>query len=127
MLKAIVKFINGTDAFEGQAAAFVERSVNRATKVMERNVKVNTPVQEGHLRRSIRSRMTGQFSGEVYNEAVEGGKTINYAAFVEYGTAHMAPRAMFRKGVAQSEEQIKAIFGEEARKLKSTVVDTDAP
>ena len=122
-LKAVVQFLNGTDVLEGNVANFVKRAVDKSTKIMERNVKVNTPVKEGHLKRSIRSRMTGDFSGEVYNEAVEGGKQIDYAVHVEYGTKHMAPRAMFRKGVAQSEKQIEQAFADEAKKVKASVLN----
>jgi HK97 gp10 family phage protein len=116
-LKAVIKFINNRNVVNREIGKFITRAVSRSIKVMERNVKVNTPVKEGHLRRSIQSRMTGQTSGEVFNAAVEGGREINYAVHVEYGTRHMAPRAMFRKGVADSEDRIKEIFAEEARKV----------
>lgn len=118
-LKAVVQFFNGTDQLEDSVGNFVTKAVARSVKVMERNVKVRTPVVEGHLKRAIRSRTTGAFSGEVYNETVEGGQEVNYAAYVEYGTRYMAPRAMFRKGVADSESRIQQIFQEEARALKN--------
>lgn len=114
--------MNGRSGLEDNIANFVTKAVDKSTKVMERNVKVNTPVKDGHLKRSIRSRMTDAFSGEVYNEASEGGREINYAVFIEYGTRHIAPRAMFRKGVAQSEDQIISIFGQEAKNVKASVL-----
>lgn len=89
---------------------------------MTRNVKVATPVKEGHLKRSIADRMTSPFSGEVYSGATEGGKEINYAVFIEYGTRYIAPRAMFRKGVAASEDQIMQIFADQARAVKVGVL-----
>lgn len=117
-LKVIVNFFDGTAKLEKGIGKFIDTAVQKSVKLMERNVKVNTPVKEGHLRRSIRSRQVGFGKAEVYNEAVEGGKEINYAIYQEYGTRYIAPRAMFRKGVAQSEDKIKDIFREEARRVK---------
>lgn len=117
-LKITVSFNKLSGKIEKGVGRFVDRAVQKSVKVMERNVKVNTPVKDGHLRRSIRSRKTGFGQGEVYNEAVEGGREIHYAIYQEYGTKHIAPRAMFRKGVAQSEKKIKEIFAEEAAKLR---------
>lgn len=120
--KTIVQFLNGTPQLESGVSKFINRAVDKSTKIMERNVKVNTPVREGHLRRSIRSRMTGEYNGEVYNEAIEGGKEINYAVYVEFGTKYMAPRAMFRKGVAMSEDKIKQTFADEAKNVKVKIL-----
>lgn len=115
MLKAILQFKNYAKDRETDIANVIERSVGKALLVMERNIKVNTPIRSGTLARSITSKKTGFGKGEVYTASVDGGKEINYAVFVEYGTQHMAPRAMFRKGVAQSEEKISQIFAEEAK------------
>ena len=120
-LKATLKYISHLNVVNREIGKFITRAVDRSSKVMERNVKAQMHkgwgVQDGHLRRSIHSRMTSKTSGEVYNEATEGGREINYAVHVEYGTRHMAPRAMFRRGVAESEPRIKEIFKEEARKV----------
>lgn len=121
-LKAIVEYIDNSDNVRKGIRDFVDIAVKKSIKVMERNVKVNTPVKHGHLRRSIRSRMTGFGQGEVYNEAVQGGKEINYAVYMEYGTKYVAPRAMFRKGVGQSEERIQQIFKEEAKRVHDNVI-----
>lgn len=117
MLKARVDFKNYTnDAING-AGKFIEIAVGKSILLMERNIKANTPIRTGTLARSITSKKTGFGEGEVFSAPVAGGKEINYAIHVEYGTQHMAPRAMFRKGVAQSEERIKQIFAEEAQKM----------
>ena len=120
-LKAVVKFSNGTKQLETGAGEFVNNAVNKAILVMERNVKVNTPVLHGHLKRSIASRMTGFGQGEVFTNPIEGGVEINYAIHVEYGTKHMAPRAMFRKGIEQSKEKIMEIFADEAKKVTVSI------
>lgn len=122
-IKAIIKFINNRESVEKGIGKFIDRAVGRSILVMERNVKDNTPVKEGYLKKSIRSRKTGFGKGEVYNAAVEDGVEINYAVHVEYGTKYMAPRAMFRKGVADSEDKIKEIFKEEAKKVYDKSVE----
>lgn len=117
-LKATINFLNHRPAVEkGIVQGFLERAVGRSILVMERNIKANTPVREGHLRRSIFSKVTGLGKGEVRTAATEGGKQIDYAVHVEYGTRHQAPAAMFRKGTAQSEQQIKEIFSYEAYRV----------
>lgn len=117
-LKATIEFLNYRAPVENRIQKFVENSVAKSLAVMERNIKANTPVKEGHLRRSIHSINTGLGRGEVRTGAVEGGREINYAVHVEFGTRFMAPRAMFRKGVAQSEDQIKDIFKHEAWRVE---------
>lgn len=118
-LKLTINFKTRTQQLQEGVGKFVDRAVQKSVKVMERNVKINTPVKHGHLRRSIHSRSTGFGKGEVYNEAVEGGKEITYAIYQEYGTRHIAPRAMFRKGAGQSQKEIQSIFAEEARKVRN--------
>ena len=118
-LKGTVKYTRHHDEVLHEIGSFIHKAVDKSTKVMELNVKVNTPVKEGHARRSVRSRMTGFGQGEVYNAATEGGKEIDYFVHLEYGTKFMAPRAPFRKGVAQSEDKIQEIFGDEAKGVKT--------
>ena len=116
MLKASIKFLDRSAALEKGIGKFVTRAVGKSVKLMERNIKVNTPVREGHLKRSIRSQHE-RFEGEVFTMPVEGGVEVDYAVHVEYGTVHQAPRAMFRKGAGQSQKGIKKIFAEEAKKV----------
>jgi HK97 gp10 family phage protein len=115
-LKASVKFIDHTnDALTGIGKA-INTAVQKSLAVMERNIKANTPIRHGTLARSITSKMLNPLEGQVDTSQVAGGKEVNYAIFVEYGTRYMAPRAMFRKGVAQSEARIQQIFDEELSK-----------
>lgn len=119
-IKAIVTFVSGRSQFEGEAAKAVQKAVEKSVLLMELNIKLNTPVITGNLRRSIASQADG-FSGFAYSAAQAGGEEINYAKYVEYGTAHLAPRAMFRKGVAQSEERIKSLISGELRNVKVNI------
>src|SRR5690606_558344 len=130
-MKATVQFISRKPTVEKGIGLFVNRAVEKSVKVIEKNVKVETPVRHGYLRRSITSKMTGFGKGEVFTNPISNvtkatskrksiaqHKEVSYAVYVEYGTRHMAPRAMFRKGVGKSERQIKQIFKDEAKSFK---------
>ncbi len=134
-MKSVIEFLSGSKDLESNVGKFITRAVNKSTKVMERNIKINTPVKHGYLRRSITSRMTGETKGEVYTnpvgsipqksaskKGVASHKEVSYAVYLEYGTRFIAPRAMFRKGVAQSESTIKDIFRDEARGVLDKVL-----
>lgn len=116
MLKASLKFNNKTPEAIAGIGKNIERAVGLSLLVIERNVKARTPIRTGTLARSIQSKKTSPFDGEVFTGEVKGGKPVDYAIHVEYGTQHMAPRAMFRKGVADSEERINQIFEDELNK-----------
>lgn len=115
-LKASIIFKNKTDdaivGIEKNLAIAVEKSLY----TLERAIKIETPVKHGNLKRSITKRMTGKFEGDVFTSPLEDGKELNYAIYVEYGTRYMAPRAMFRKGVANSEAEVDQIFNTELNK-----------
>ena len=130
-MKAVLEFKSYRPSVEKGIGIFVNRAVEKSIKVMEKNVKVETPVKHGYLRRSITSIMTGFGKGEVFTNPVSSvtkatskrkgislHKEVSYAIFVEYGTRFMAPRAMFRKGVGKSQKQIKQIFRDEAKTFK---------
>ena len=116
------------DNLEKGVGKYVDRAVGKSLNVMERNIKYNTPVRHGYLRRSITNKKTGFGQGEVFTNPIgsigssvaskkglPATKPVRYAVYVEYGTSRMAPRAMFRKGVQQSENAIRQIFKDEAK------------
>ena len=117
MLKAEISFKDNTAGVSSSIANFINRAVGKSILVMERNIKQNTPVKHGTLKRSITSKMTGFGQGVVFTNPIQDGKEVRYAIYVEYGTKYIAPRAMFRKGVAQSQDQIKDIFASEAKNV----------
>lgn len=64
--------------------------VQRATFDVEAKAKAKAPVRTGTLRRSIHSVFSnGGLTGIV-------GPSVNYSAFVEFGTRHMAARPYMR-------------------------------
>ena len=92
----------------------LERSVEKAIKAaekelqltaleIERDAKLNAPVDTGMLRASITS--TG--SGSEY----EIGTNLEYAPFVEYGTRYMAAQPFlfpaYEKGVRDLQKRLK--------------------
>lgn len=121
MLKAKISFKTNSKDAELNISQAIINAVGKSVSVMERNIKARTPIIHGHLARSVSSNITGFGTAEVFTSThaeVQGvTKEINYAIHVEYGTKYMAPRAMFRKGVADSEERINQIFAEETKKV----------
>lgn len=117
MLKATVDFNNKTPETGISIGKAISRAVTRSLAVMEGNIKKNTPIRTGTLARSITAKETGFGKGEVHTAPLADGREIDYAVHVEYGTVHQAPRGMFRKGVAQSEQRIEQIFAEELDKV----------
>jgi len=115
ILKAVITYKDNRPDVNTKLAEVIRRSVGRSILVMERNIKLFTPVVTGHLKRSIYSKQLSAGKAEVRTAATAGGKEIDYAVYVEYGTKYFAPRAMFRKGAEASEQQITAIFKDEAK------------
>lgn len=115
-IKASIKFDNHTDEAVKNIGKNISVAVEKSLIVMDKNIKINTPVKHGTLKRSINYRMKNNLEGEVSTASFVDGKEVNYAVYLEYGTRHMAPRAMFRKGVAQSETDIDKIFSDELNK-----------
>lgn len=131
-LKAVLNYKSYLTETEKGIGDFIDRAVGRSLLLMELNIKKETPVKHGYLKRSITSKKTGFGMGEVFTnpigsvtkssskkKSIAQHKEVSYAVYVEYGTKYMAPRAMFRKGVAQSEEGIKDIFQNEAWRVKN--------
>lgn len=117
MVKATLKYTSHVNEVTKDIGSSVSIAVEKSLAVMELNIKKNTPKVTGNLARAIRYQMNeDRISGEVHNIPVLDGEPIDYAVFVEYGTKHMAPRAMFRKGVAQSQDRIVQIFADELKK-----------
>ena len=55
----------------------------------------DTPVDTGRLRSAWRTRTKADDDTEIAND-------VEYARFVEYGTRHMAPRAMLGRALARA-------------------------
>lgn len=117
MIKKTITFNNKTKLVNKVVSHLIFNAVKKGAKVMEREIKLVTPVKEGLLKKAINSRDIKDGESEVYNNVVQDGVDINYAKHVEYGTKYMAPRAMFRKGTKNAEPKIKQLFVEAGKDL----------
>ena len=60
------------------------------------------PIQTGNLRRNIKYEKGEIIARTPLSPSNKGGKEVEYAKFVEYGTVKMAPRPFMRNGIADS-------------------------
>lgn len=127
-LKSIVKLTNKSSSFEQGAEKFITRAVNRAVRIMEKNMKIEATSaftqRTGNLRRSIIAKESSGIGkefgkAEVGINPVREGADVNYGIYLEYGTKYIAPRAFIRRGAGKSEKEIQKVFAEEAQTLKS--------
>ena len=95
--------INSLEKSIEKAIKAAEKELQLTALEIERDAKLNAPVDTGMLRASITS--TG--SGSEY----EIGTNIEYAPFVEFGTKYMAAQPFlfpaFEKGVRDLQKNIK--------------------
>lgn len=83
------------------------------------------PILSGNLRRNITGKVISQNAREVVGEIrastpllvgrgkgkkAKGGKLVEYAVYVELGTAKMPPRPFMRRGVAKALKSNEAII-----------------
>lgn len=78
----------------GQVGAKVARAVVKTAYEIERDAKINAPVDTGALRSSISTTITGD--GRFGAIEAEIGPTVEYALFVEEGTSVHAPQPFMR-------------------------------
>ena len=81
----------------------LDHGLNAVGQILVNEIKIRTPVRTGRLKASI-----GYYLG--LNKILSVFSNVLYAVFVEYGTRNMAPRAMFRRGIAAAKTKIKGIF-----------------
>jgi HK97 gp10 family phage protein len=87
----------------------IEDGLKVSGKLIETSAKkeittgANKAVDSGKLRDSINSEMVG-------TDEVRIGTNVEYATFVELGTANMPPRPFLRDGAAKVKSEIKEIF-----------------
>lgn len=87
MNKLAVDFDRASGTVGAKASAVIRKTAHD----IERDAKIFCPVDTGNLRNSISTGITGD--GRFGSIEAEIGPTADYAAFVEYGTSRMAPRA----------------------------------
>lgn len=98
MLKALV-VSTGELLKNGKYKKYVEEALQEARDYAETAVKARTPVRTGELKANWqvgKSKTSVTFSNQT-----------PYAAFVEYGTRRMKPRAMMQKTLPETQEVFK--------------------
>lgn len=75
------------------------------------------PVRTGALRSSIRASKPGIAGGDVTVTVSAGGQGVDYAAFVEHGTAHMAPQPFMRPAVDSGLAALESELADEVARI----------
>lgn len=93
---------------EEASAYMIEAEVKKAFTTFPK-----PPIQTGNLRRNIKAtKVNGQWEVRASTPLVnnKGGKEVEYAKFVEFGTVRMAPRPFMRTGVENALPKIQKII-----------------
>ena len=107
------KFIDKSPEFIRDLESKIEKGLIQGSEMLTTNVRKNTRVDTGNLRAGTKETGNVKKSANAYTTLVEN--KVNYAIHQEYGTIHMQPAAMFRKGADQSVNPIQNIL---AKNLK---------
>jgi HK97 gp10 family phage protein len=97
MFKATVKILQKID-IERKNTQAVDNLMPALALMFEAEAKRNTPVQTGRLRSAMKGARTGFLTAELSNN-------VDYAVYVEFGTARMAPRAMIRRAAIMMKDK----------------------
>lgn len=93
-----------------KTAELVDKEMPALALMFESEAKTRTPVRTGRLKSEMAGKRTGFLRAELRNN-------VEYAPYVEFGTARMAPRAMIRNAAAAMKEKGMEYL---SRKLKNT-------
>lgn len=81
----------------------VEKALQKAGFLVEREAKIKAPVDTGRLRASISSRM-------ISSDVVEIGTNVYYARFLEYGTSRMRAKPYLNPALVVNRIKIKNLL-----------------
>ena len=87
--------------FQVAAAHDFSNEVLKAGKILRDEAKRRAPVRTGYLRSNITATKAGRNAADVVSAAP-------YAAYVEYGTSKMAPRAHLRPAIDATLDDMSA-------------------
>lgn len=85
------------------AATAFEEGLQKGALRVERDAKINAPVDTGRMRASITTRLTEEDG----NTIAEVGTNVSYAPMVEYGTSKKAARPFLFPAYNQNKDKIR--------------------
>jgi len=91
-------------ALYDKAQNAVEEAVYKGALRVERDAKINAPVDTGRLRASISSRLNNSDKTHVYSEA---GTSISYGKFLEFGTSKQPAQPFLFPAYNKNKSKIK--------------------
>jgi HK97 gp10 family phage protein len=80
-----------------------EQAVMQAGMLVERDAKINVPVDTGRLRSSIATRLSESSSNNI---SAEVGTNVQYAKSVEYGTSRMGAQPYLYPALENNKQKI---------------------
>lgn len=89
---------NALDNLNNNIEKDLRRAITRGCLAIERDAKINAPVDTGNLRASITTKVKN-LEGEV-------GTNVNYAGYVEFGTYKQAAQPYLYPAYAQNKNKI---------------------
>jgi len=92
---------NLTEDKSAEFELMISDIVNKAALQIEREAKLNCPVDTSNLKNSIHAKPIDETSAQV-------GTNIEYAPYVNYGTIHMSARPFFTNAVNSVEDEFKS-------------------
>lgn len=96
---------------DGKTGKAMKKNLAKIAQLTETAIKNRTPVDTGRLRNSFVTRETGFLEYEV-------ATAVKYAPHLEFGTVHMAPRAMMRRGARDISKSGTRLLSKELREFK---------
>jgi len=94
------------------AATAIEEGLQKGALRVERDAKINAPVDTGRLRASISTRLIEEDG----NTIAEVGSSVEYAPMVEYGTSKKAARPFLFPAYNQNKDKIRKDIAAAVRK-----------
>jgi len=105
-----IKDTNNTSRILEAMYRGVDRGLAVSGRFLRDEIKPITPVDTGKLQKSMR---TDRKSGNTQTVSTD----VEYAKYMEFGTIHIAPRAMMRKAFDSNVANMTRIFVQEINKF----------
>ena len=109
----IREFMSKIDNITDNVIAEVGKAIVKSGMLIERDAKINCPVDTGYLRNSISAKYEGIGTDKPTCEILIGAE---YATFIEYGTSKMAAQPFLRPAVEKNRDKINEMIKDAMKK-----------